>query len=112
MTAQTADIYSRFEQIRERMEQAYRQVIGPPGRPRFCAPYMEPNVDVYETDDDIVVIVEIAGIQGEEVEMEVDGRVLFLKGERRPLPGRPRRLYSQMEIAHGTFQRELTLPSE
>ncbi len=112
MTAKPADIYSRFEHIRERMEQAYRQVIGPPGSPRFCAPYMEPAVDVYETCDDIVVIVEIAGIQGEEVEVEVDGRVLFLKGERRPLPGRPGRIYSQMEIAHGGFQRELTLPAE
>jgi len=112
MTRRTADIFSQFEHIRERMEQAYRQVLGGPGRPGFCAPYMEPAADVYETDSEVIVLVEIAGISGEEIEMEIEGRTLVIRGARRPLPGRPRRVYSQMEIAHGAFQRELLLPAE
>lgn len=112
MSQRTSDIFSEFERIRERMEQAWRQVIGPPGAPRFCAPLIEPSVDVYETDDEVVVVVEIAGISDEEVEVEVDGKMLLLRGERRPSAGRPRRLYSQMEICHGPFQRELLLPAE
>ena len=112
MTQRTSDIFSEFERIRERMEQAWRQVIGPPGAPRFCSPVIEPSVDVYETDDEVVVMVEIAGISDEEVEIEVDGRTLLLRGQRKARPGRPHRLYSQMEISHGPFQRELLLPSE
>lgn len=112
MSQRTSDIFSEFERIRERMEQAWRQVIGPPGAPRFCAPLIEPSVDVYETDDEVIVVVEIAGIADEEVEVEVDGKTLILKGERRPSGGRPRRLYSQMEICHGPFRRELLLPAE
>ena len=112
MSQRTSDIFSEFERIRERMEQAWRQVIGPPGAPRFCPPLIEPTVDVYETDDEVVVVVEMAGIPDEEVEVEVDGKTLILRGERRPPGGRPRRLYSQMEICHGPFQRELFLPAE
>ena len=112
MNRRTADIFSHFELIHERIDQARRQVIGPPGGSRFCVPYMEPAIDVYETDGEVVVVVEIAGISGQEVTLELTGRSLFLRGERRPLPGRPQRLYSQMEICHGAFQRELQLPAD
>ncbi len=112
MKQRTADIFSDFERIRERMAQAWQQVLGPPGSPRFCAPLIEPPVDVYETDREVVVVTELAGIAEEEVEIAVDGRVLVMSGERRPSEGRPGRLYSQMEICHGPFRRELLLPSE
>lgn len=112
MKQRTADIFSDFERIRERMEQAWSQVLGPPGAPRFCSPLIEPPVDVYETDDEVVVLVELAGLLEEEVEIAVDGRVLIVSGERKPGSGRPKRLYSQMEICHGPFRRELLLPAE
>lgn len=94
------------------MEQAYQRVIGAPGRPHFRIPVMEPAVDVYETDDEVVVIVEMAGIAEEEVSLEVQGTILTLGGERKPVHGRPRRIYSQMEICDGPFQREVLLPAE
>ena len=112
MSQRASDIFSEFERIRERMQEAWRQVIGPPGAPRFCAPVIEPSVDVYETDGEVVVVMEMAGIKGEEVEVEVDGKTLIVRGERRPAGGRPQRLYSQMEICQGPFQRELFLPAE
>ena len=112
MKQRTTDMFSDFERIRERMEQAWRQVLGPPGAPRFSPPIIESPVDVYETDDEVVVIAEIAGILEEEVEIVVDGKVLVLSGERKPSIGRPGRLYSQMEICHGPFRRELLLPAD
>ena len=51
------------------------------------------------------------GIAREEVSLEVTGTILTLKGERRPITGRPRRVYSQMEICDGPFQREVLLPA-
>ena len=112
MTKQAADIFSDFERIRERMEQAWRQVLGPPGSPRFGTPLIEPSVDVYETEEAVVVVVEIPGISEEEVEIMVDGRRLVLSGERKPGAAEQKRLYSQMEICHGPFRRELLLPAE
>jgi HSP20 family protein len=112
MTRKASDMFSEFEHIRERMDQAYRRVLGSPGNPGFGMPYLEPAADVYETDEEVVVLVEMAGIPGAELIVEIEGRVLHLRGERRPLPGRPHMSYSQMEIAHGPFRRELTLPAE
>src|SRR3989304_6256342 len=112
MTKQAADIFSDFERIRERMEQAWRQVLGPPGSPRFGTPLIEPSVDVYETEEEVVVVVEIPGISEEEVEIMVDGRRLVLSGERKPGAAQPKRLYSQMEICHGPFRRGVLLPAE
>jgi HSP20 family protein len=112
MKERTTDVFADFERIRERMERAWSQVLGPPGFPRFCAPVIELPVDVYETEREVVVVAEMAGISEAEVEITVQGRMLVVSGERRPNPGRPGRLYSQMEICHGPFRRELLLPAE
>ena len=104
---------SDFEQhIQERMSRAYQRVFGSPANPGFGRPYMEPPVDIYHTDKEVVVLMEIAGIPEEEIELEVEGRSMIVRGRRKPIGGRPNRVYSQMEITHGAFQRDLLLPSE
>ena len=110
MARRTADLFSQFEHIRERMEQAYQRLLGGPGSPGFCEPFMEPPVDIYQTDTDVVIQMEIAGISEEEVALEVEGSTLVIHGERKPLSGRPDRVYSQLEISQGPFRRELILP--
>ena len=35
MARRTADLFSQFEHIRERMEQAYQRLLGGPGSPGF-----------------------------------------------------------------------------
>jgi HSP20 family protein len=106
------DIFSEFDRIRERMGVAWQEVIGPPGTLRFCPPVLQPNVDIYETESELVVVLELAGIRGAEVEVAVSGRTLVLRGERKPMGGSPGRLYSQMEICQGIFQREMSLPAD
>ena len=104
---------SDFEQhIQERMSRAYQRVFGSPANPGFGRPYMEPPVDIYHTDKEVVVLMEIAGIPEEEIELEVEGRSMIVRGRRRPIGGHPNRVYSQMEITHGAFQRDLLLPSQ
>ena len=75
MARRTADLFSQFEHIRERMEQAYQRLLGGPGSPGFCEPFMEPPVDIYQTDTDVVIQMEIAGISEEEVALDVEGIV-------------------------------------
>jgi HSP20 family protein len=111
MTRRSSDVPSQFDHIRQRMEQARQRVIGAPGSP-FSVPFMEPAVDVYETEDAVVIIAEIAGIGQEEVELEVEGTTCILRGERKSGRTGPKRDYSQMEIGHGPFLREILLPAE
>ena len=110
-TRRTAQPSSQFEHIRERMEQARQRVIGAPGRPSFSNPFMEPAVDIYETEDQVVIVAEIAGIRDQDLELEVDGSRCILRGERKPAPQREKREIRQVEIGLGPFQRELFLPA-
>jgi HSP20 family protein len=111
MTRRTSNTPAQFDHIRRRMEQARQRVIGAPGSP-FSVPFMEPAVDVYETEDAVVIIAEIAGIGQEDVELEIEGMVCILRGERKSGRTGPKRDYRQMEIGHGPFLRELLLPAE
>lgn len=71
----------------------------------------QPNLDVYETGDAVVVVVELAGIQAEPVDISVDGRILLLRGARTPhfLPGYHQ--FYQLEIPQGSFERTVRLPT-
>src|SRR5256885_9361008 len=67
-----------------------------------------PNVDCFHTDDPhaLTVIVELPGVDPATVSVVAGERALLVTGERR----RPRvsgRVYQQMEIEYGSFQRQI-----
>lgn len=67
-----------------------------------------PATDVYEIDEGIVVIVEIAGLSEGDFVVELNGRTLVVSGERRdPVE---KLAYQQMEIHYGRFRTEVNLP--
>jgi len=84
---------------------------GLPNQPRFCPPILEPPIDVYETTDSVVIVVEMAGIQDEEVELIFEGDQLTLRGKREDRQGGSERRYLQMEICRGPFERTIPLPA-
>lgn len=67
-----------------------------------------PPTDVYETDDSVVVLIEIAGLGPGDYEIVLQGRTLTVSGERRD-PAE-KLAYQQMEIRHGKFRTQLHLP--
>jgi HSP20 family protein len=68
-----------------------------------------PPTDVFETEDAVVVRVEIAGMHDAEFSVSLDERYLVVSGVR---PDQPeRRAYHQMEIRFGEFRTEVELPS-
>lgn len=67
-----------------------------------------PPTDVYETDDCVVVLVEIAGLGANDYEVLLSGRTLVISGERRD-PAE-KLAYQQMEIRHGRFRAQVHLP--
>jgi HSP20 family protein len=71
------------------------------------SPLWRPPTDVYETEDSIVVRVEIAGVREEDFTIQLDGRILSIRGLRPD--NSARRAYHQMEIRFGEFNIELEL---
>jgi len=68
-----------------------------------------PAVDIYETDDDVVVKAELPGVEKSEIGVEVKGGVLTLRGERKHEKEVKEENYHRVERAYGTFLRSFTL---
>lgn len=64
-----------------------------------------PPTDVYETDDCVVVKVEIAGMVEEDFTISLDGKRLTISGVRRDPAAKLG--YQQMEILYGHFEAEV-----
>ena len=78
---------------------------------RFSPTVWEPAIDLYETDDELVVSVELAGIRETDLQMIINRNIFTIRGERqKTLPGSKTGVYHQMEISSGPFERSITLP--
>jgi len=68
-----------------------------------------PGVDIYESPDEIMIVIDVAGVKSEDLYVDVHRRVLRIYGRReKPTPRNAR--YHLAEIAYGYFERNLSLP--
>ena len=67
-----------------------------------------PPTDVYETDKNCVVRVEVAGMREDDFDISVEDKFLMISGNRPDVP--ERRAYQQMEIRFGKFETAVGLP--
>ncbi len=69
----------------------------------------KPYCDVYESEDEVRIVVEIAGVKASDIEILVEGRHLVIKGNRPRQKPAKREYIQQMEINFGQFERVLEL---
>ncbi len=74
---------------------------------RIAESAWQPPTDVFETDQEVVVRVEVAGISADQVSLVLEGDRLLVRGRRDELPCAKRRAFRQMEIHYGLFEREI-----
>lgn len=67
-----------------------------------------PPTDVFESDQEYTVLVELAGMRGVEIAVTLDEQLLRIRGSRPEATGA--RAYHQMEINYGDFVVEVRLP--
>jgi HSP20 family protein len=109
--ASQRDLFANFERMRREIDELFGDVFerqtGLRGRG------FSPSVDVYYTDNPprAVVKAELAGVDIQDVALEIRGRQLLIAGERRPAEPAGR-LYQQIEIEHGPFRRLVELGAE
>lgn len=69
-----------------------------------------PAVDVYEVDGVIHVVVELAGVNEDEVQVALESDTLVIRGERSPVCADRQRTVHEMGILYGPFEAEVYLP--
>jgi HSP20 family protein len=70
----------------------------------------EPATDIVETEDEIVVTVDIAGMTGKDISVVTDGKVLRINGARRSPTAQGAKQFHMLEIQCGPFERAIELP--
>ena len=74
-----------------------------------------PAMNVYEGASQYVIVVDLAGVRGEEIDLHIGNESLVLSGERAapapPCAGEKMRI-NLMEIEHGKFRRSVELPGD
>ncbi len=70
-----------------------------------------PNTDVYETDNGLVVKVELAGMRSEHLEITVEGNRMRITGNRPDGCRAAKCSFLVMEISYGPFESLLELPA-
>jgi HSP20 family protein len=71
-----------------------------------------PAVDMYQTDNEVVVKAALPGIKADEVQINVTGEVLTIKGETKQESETKEKTYHLREQRWGTFERSIILPTD
>ncbi len=70
-----------------------------------------PAVDIFETENSIVLKAELPGIDPKDVEVRVEDNTLYLKGERKFEKETKDENYHRVERSYGSFARSFSLPN-
>ncbi|MCE5264858.1 MAG: Hsp20/alpha crystallin family protein [Deltaproteobacteria bacterium] len=105
----------RFVESPEGIESEFRRSMEEmlcAAQPRFTLSRRQwrPQIDIYETRAEIVIIAELAGVPREEIGLEIGPRTVKISGTRMGGPREEDARYRLAEIPYGRFERSLALP--
>ncbi len=103
----------RWYQVRNPYGDEFMEPLGTgqPGLEWMLSPHrrvFRPPFDIFETEEHIVVKVEIAGMREEDFRISLDGNMLHIGGTRGDSGGKL--AYQRMEISYGDFRLDVRLP--
>jgi HSP20 family protein len=74
--------------------------------------WSSPAVDMYQTDDEVVVKVALPGFKADEVQINITGDVLTLRGEVKQQEEKKDKAWHIREQRWNSFERSIALPTE
>ena len=76
-----------------------------------CAGDWTPRVDVFETENAIMLTGDLPGLDKQDVQVNVEENILTLSGERKRTDEENKDQYTRIERSFGKFERSYTLPN-
>lgn len=71
-----------------------------------------PEADIYETEEEIIIAVNLAGVRKEDIEVFLYDEYIYLRGIRyQPVKENMVLRYHQLEMGYGEFERAFRIPS-
>jgi HSP20 family protein len=82
-----------------------------PGDEALSSAIWSPAVDIYETEDEVVVKAELPEVNQKDIDVQIENSTLTLRGERKFNKETKKENFHRIERAYGSFSRSFTLPS-
>jgi HSP20 family protein len=106
------DPFREFSTLQDRMNRLFRESYGPEGRDEsLTTSQFAPPVDVYEDEHNVVLKVEVPGIDEKDIDVRVENNVLTVHGERKVEKEEKEENFRRVERQYGSFTRTFSLPS-
>ncbi len=96
---------SKFQKVIDDMFQSINPLFTLSGKS------WKPQMDVCETTDEIIILSELAGVDKENLTLEINSKAIKLYGKRHGISPEEKATYRLAEIQYGTFERILYLPA-
>ncbi len=97
--------------LREAMDRLFDDAFTRPLSMRDGWSMGSPAIDMYQTENDVVVKASIPGMKAEDVQINITGDVLTLKGEVKQEEERKEKAWHIREQRFGSFERSVALPT-
>jgi HSP20 family protein len=105
------DPFREMVTLREKMNRLFEDAVSSRGEEKdIVASSWTPAVDIYETEDEIVLTDELPGLADQEVEIKLEDNTLTIKGDRKFEKETKEENYHRIERAYGSFYRSFSLP--
>lgn len=101
------DPLSDFVSLRQAMDKLFEDSYVRPAGSREGGRAVRPPLDIYTTDNDIVVMMALPGVKPEDVDVTVEGDTVTIRGEFKPPIENVD--YAVQERSYGPFRRVITL---
>jgi HSP20 family protein len=95
-----------LEEVEWHLDDLFRRHFGKPDGETWM-----PAVDVFEKDDKFIVKAELPGMKDEDVDVEIVGDILKIKGEKKAESEVKKEDYHRSERSYGSFYRSIPIPS-
>jgi len=101
--------FSDMVTLRQAMDRLFEDSFVRPPRFAFADEGNLP-IDMYQTNDTVVIRAAVPGVKPEEVEVTITGDILTIKGETRTEEEVKKDSFFRQEISYGAFSRSVALP--
>jgi len=95
--------------FRSAMDRLFDETMGEPGT--TLGAFGAPAVDLYQTDDDVVIKASLPGVSPSDLSITVTGDVLTMRGEAQEQKDTEGAQYHIKERHYGSFTRSIALPA-
>ncbi len=106
------DPFREFVTLQDRMNRLFRDPRGPEGQDEsLTTTAFAPPVDVYEDEHNVILKIEVPGIDEKDIDVRIENNTLTVHGERKFEKEEKEENFRRVERQYGSFTRTFTLPS-